>query len=340
MKALVYTAPHKVEVQDVPEPKGRSGAAKVKMHYCGICGSDIGIFAGKHPRAKAPLVLGHEFVGTIEEIKDGSGRFAVGDRVVAYPLISCGECLACRTGHPHVCKSLKLIGIDMDGGIADHAWIDEDVLFKVPDTMTNEIAALVEPLAVVVRSLHQAKFNVLDSTVVTGAGPIGVLTAIVLKHSGASRIVVSDVDQARLDVCKDLGLETVNVKDTNLVDYINDSTNGEGVDIVFECSGAPSSAAEMTKITRIGGTICMTGIHKEPRPVDLRDMNFKEQNLIGSRVYTKNEFEVSVAYAQTITEDLKKVITQIVPLTQSEGIFDMIADPAVNTVKVLVDCQA
>nr|WP_321462164.1 alcohol dehydrogenase catalytic domain-containing protein [uncultured Cohaesibacter sp.] len=340
MKALVYTAPHKVEVQDVPEPKGRPGAAKVKMHYCGICGSDIGIFAGKHPRATAPLVLGHEFVGTIEEIQGGSGRLAPGDRVVAYPLISCGGCLACRTGHPHVCKTLKLIGIDMDGGIADHAWIDEDVLFKVPDSMSDKIAALVEPLAVVVRSLHQAKFNLLDSTVVTGAGPIGVLTAIVLKHSGASRIVISDVDQARLDVCKELGLETVNVKDTNLVDYINDSTNGEGVDIVFECSGAPSSAVEMTKLARIGGTICMTGIHKEQRPVDLRDMNFKEQILIGSRVYTKNEFEISVAYAQTIAEDLEKVVTQIVPLTQSEGIFDMIADPAVNTVKVLVDCQA
>ena len=171
MKALVYTAPHKVEVQDVPEPKGRDGAAKVKMHYCGICGSDIGIFAGKHPRAKAPLVLGHEFVGTIEEIQGGSGRFAPGDRVVAYPLISCGHCLACRTGHPHVCKTLKLIGIDVDGGIAEHAWIDEDVLFKVPDSMSDKIAALVEPLAVIVRSMHQAKFDVLKSAVVTGAGP-------------------------------------------------------------------------------------------------------------------------------------------------------------------------
>ena len=136
------------------------------------------------------------------------------------------------------------------------------------------------------------------------------------------------------------GIETVNVKDTNLVDYINDSTDGEGVDIVFECSGAPSSAAEMTKIARIGGTICMTGIHKEPRPVDLRDMNFKEQILIGSRVYTKNEFELSVAYAETLTEDLEKVASHIVPLSESESVFDMIADPAVNTVKVLIDCQA
>jgi threonine dehydrogenase-like Zn-dependent dehydrogenase len=259
---------------------------------------------------------------------------------VAYPLISCGHCLACRTGHPHVCETLKLIGIDRDGGMAGYAWIDEDVLFKVPDTLSDQIAALVEPLAVVVRSLHQAEFNLLDTTVVTGAGPIGVLTAIVLKHSGASRIIVSDVDDARLELCRSFGFETVNVRDASLVDYVKDSTNGEGVDIVFECSGVESAAVEMTKILRIGGTICMTGIHKAPRTVDLREMNFKEQKLIGTRVYTKREFEMSVAYAQELAADLEKVITQTVPLSKSEGIFAMIADPSVNAVKVLVDCQA
>jgi threonine dehydrogenase-like Zn-dependent dehydrogenase len=340
MKALVYTAPEKVEVQDIPVPEGRSGQAKVRMRFCGVCGTDIGIFAGKHPRATAPLVLGHEFVGVVEEVRDGAGRFAPGDRVVAYPLISCGTCLPCRTGHPHVCKTLKLIGIDRDGGMADYAWIDEDVLFKVPDTVTDEIAALVEPLAVVVRSMHQARFNLLDTTVVTGAGPIGVLTAIVLKHSGASRIVISDVDQARLDLCARFGFETVNVGKASLVDYINDSTDGEGVDIVFECSGVESAAAEMTRLARVGGTICMTGIHKAPRSVDLRDINFKEQILVGSRVYTAREFEMSVAYAQTLAEDLARVVTQTVPLSGAATVFEMIADPSVNTVKVLVDCQA
>ena len=140
MKALVYVAP--VEVRDVPVPAARPGAAKIRMHLCGVCGSDISIVSGKHPRAKPPLVIGHEFVGTVEEIRDGSGRIAVGDRVVAYPPISCGICRPCRTGHPHVCQTLKLIGIDGDGGMADTAWVDEDELFRVPDGLAGEVAAL------------------------------------------------------------------------------------------------------------------------------------------------------------------------------------------------------
>lgn len=338
MKALVYTEPMKVEVRDVPVPAGRPGAAKVRMRYCGVCGSDISIVTGKHPRAKAPLVLGHEFVGTVEEIREGRGRIAVGDRVVAYPLISCGECLPCRTGHPHVCKSLRLIGIDRDGGMADVAWIDEDVLFKVPDTVDDDVAALIEPLAVIVRSLHQARFALLDSAVVIGAGPIGILTAIVLKHSGASRIIISDVDAGRLALCADLGFETVDVRLNNLVDHVMAATDGDGVDVVFECAGVESAARDMTRLARIGGMICMTGIHKAPHAVDLREINFKELTLVGSRVYTKHEFETAVAYAATLADELRKVVTQIVPLSQSEGLFDMIADPSIMTAKVLVDC--
>ncbi len=338
MKALVYMAPHKAEVQDVPEPQPRDNAVKIRVHYCGICGTDISIHAGKHPRAKPPLVFGHEFVGTIEEVRGGTGKFKPGDRVVTYPLLSCGVCLPCRTGTPHVCEKLKLIGIDRDGGLAEHVWVEEDALFKVDDTLSDEIAALVEPLAVIVRSMHQARFQVRDSAVVIGAGPIGVLTAIALTHSGASRIVISDIDDGKLDMCRAFGFETVNGADSGLVDYISQTTKGEGMDVVFECSGAESAAIEMTKIARVGGMICMTGIHKAPHPVDLRDLNFKEQILIGTRVYTKREFEQTVSYASEIREDLECVVTQVVPLTEAAGVFDMIADSAVPTLKVLIDC--
>ena len=337
MRALVYTGPMKVEIQNVPDSAPREKTVKVKMCYCGVCGSDIGIYMGKHPRAKAPLVLGHEFVGVVDDVQAGS-RFTKGDRVTAYPLISCGECIPCRTGSPHVCKTLRLWGIDRDGGMAEFAWVDEDILFKVGDDVSDQVAATIEPLAVVVRSLHQAEFKMLDSTVVIGAGPIGILTAIVLKHSGASRIVVSDVDEARLAMCREFGFETVNVREKNLVDYINETTNGDGVDIVFECSGVESAALEMSKIARIGGMLCITGVHKAPHAVNLMDINFKEQRLIGTRVYTKDEFERSVALASVIQKDLQKIITQIVPLSEADKVFDMIADPKINAVKVLVDC--
>ncbi len=336
MKALVYTGPCKVEVRDLPEPAARAGAVKLRMRFCGICGSDIGIFAGKHPRAKAPLILGHEFVGVVEE--GGSGRFKKGDRVTAYPLITCGECLPCRTGSPHVCKTLNLVGIDKDGGMAETAWIDEDMLFKVGDGLSDKVAALIEPLAVIVRSLHQARFNILDSAVVTGAGPIGLLTAIVLRNSGASRIIISDIDEARLAICRTFGFETVDIGKKNLIDYVNEATNGDGVDVVFECSGAESTALEMTKLARVGGTICMTGVHKAPHAVNLLDLNFKEQLLIGTRVYTKREFEQTVAYAETIADELEKLVTHVVPLSKAENVFAMIADPAQATMKVLVDC--
>jgi len=151
---------------------------------------------------------------------------------------------------------------------------------------------------------------------------------------------VSDVDKARLDLCEELGFETVNMSDVNLVGYINDSPNGEGIDIVFACSDAEAAAIEMTQLARVGGTICMTGIHKAPRPVDLREINFQEQTLVGSRVTIKHAFEMSVALATTLADDLETVMTQTVPLSEAEGLFNRIANPSVSTVKVLVDCEA
>ncbi len=340
MKALVYAAPNKAEVRDVPDPQPRDRAVLLKTRYCGICGTDIGIHAGTHPRAKAPLIFGHEFVGVIEEVRGGERGFRPGDRVVAYPLLSCGTCLPCRTGSPHVCEKLRLIGIDRDGGMAEQVWVEEDVLIKVDDTLSDRIAALVEPFAVVVRAMHQARFQMRNSAVVIGAGPIGVLTAIALKHGGASRIVISDVDKGRLGLAAAMGFETIDGMNGGLVEHIAESTKGEGVDIVFECSGAESAASEMTKVARVGGMICMTGIHKAPHPVDLREINFKEQILVGTRVYTMREFEQAAAYASDIRDDLERVVTHVVPLSRAAGVFDLIADPSASALKVLVDCMA
>ena len=295
MKALVYAGPKRVEVQEVKEPEKQDGKVKLNIRYCGVCGSDIGIYLGTHPRAKAPLILGHEFLGIVAE--DGK-KFKKGDRVVPYPLLSCGHCLACRSGNEHVCNTLGLIGIDTDGGMCQTVYTDEDVLFKVPDGVSDKAAAVIEPLAVLVHAIHMSGFEALDTAVVVGAGPIGMLCGI-----------------------------------------IKDATNGEGCDTFFECSGAAVPAMQMTDITRVRGKICIVSVHKKPHEVNLRDVNFKEQTVVGTRVYTKEEFGRAAELTKELEAELEKIVTHVVPLKESDKVFDMIADPECGTIKIVVDCE-
>ncbi|MFV0314169.1 MAG: zinc-binding dehydrogenase [Anaerotignum sp.] len=336
MKALVYTGPKEAKVLDVAEPRAKNGAVKVKMKYCGICGSDMGIYLGTHPRAKAPLIFGHEFLGIVEE---NGEKFKKGDRVVAYPLLSCGECLPCRTGNSHVCNTLGLIGIDVDGGVCEYAYVDENVMFKVPEGVSDKAAAVVEPLAVIVRSIHQAKFEVLDTCVVIGAGPIGMITGLMLVRMGASKVFISDVDDKKLEKAEAFGMIAVNVKNKNLEEVVKKATDGEGADRLFECSGAEIAAIQMTDVTRVGGTICMTAVHKHPHAVNLRDLNFKEQSLVGTRVYKKEEFRQAVDCLVAMNDELEKIVSHVVSLKDSPKVFDMIADAKAGTCKVLIDCQ-
>lgn len=336
MKALLYVAPKKVEVGDIYDPKPGSDMVKLRIRFCGICGSDIGIFLGTHPRAKPPLVLGHEFLGIVEE--DGR-KFKKGDRVVAYPLISCGQCRACRTGHAHVCNHLGLIGIDTNGGICEYVFMQEDALFKVPDETSDIAAAVTEPLAVILRSIHQSGFKALDTAVVTGAGPIGILTGMMLLRVGASKVYISDLIDRRLSLAESFGMVPINPQRDDLEKIVKDGTGNEGCDVLFECSGSAVAALQMTELTRVSGTICMTSVHKQPHPVNLQQLNFKEQNLVGTRVYTKEEFKQAVEYTKKVNQDLEKIVSHIIPLSESESVFDMIADPNNNTVKVLIDCS-
>ena len=339
MKALQYLGANHAEVRDVPIIPPAPGQARIKVTYCGVCGSDIGIYSGKHPRAKAPLTIGHEFVGIIEEINGEANGYKPGDRVAAYPLISCGRCYACRTGKSYICSTLKLIGIDQDGGMAEYVNCDTSALFKLPDDVSDKVCSIIEPLAVAVHSVRRAGFKPLDSTVIIGAGPIGVLIGLILKDSGASRIIISDISKTRLELCEELGFETVDSSSQPLTEYVRESTCGEGVNILFECSGVAAGAETMTESVCADGMICMVGVHKEPRKVNLADMHFRELNLTATRVYEKEEFGMTVAYTTRLKEQLEKVITHVIPLEESEDVFELIADPENHAMKVVIQCS-
>lgn len=335
MKALIYKGPHEVAVEEREIPRIK-GNALIKVSYSGVCGSDLTIVSGKHPRAKAPLVLGHEFVGTVVEVEDNPDGIKVGDRVTMYPLFSCGKCLACRAGNKHVCNTLQLIGIDCDGCMAEYASVPTSKLIKVPDDIDDETASLLEPLAVIVHGIHMSGFKMMDEVMVTGGGPIGILTGIVLKEIGAAHVYITEIDKFRLSVCKELGMDIIDVETCDPVSFIREKTNGEGVDLLIEASGAPFAAEQMTDLVRVRGRILVLATHKKPTSVDLMKVNFKEISLVGSRVYTKEDYRQAVNYASRIKGSLKKIITHRLPLAEGHKAFDMINDKSQNTLKVLI----
>jgi len=283
MKAAVWTGADQVEVTTVPLPDVPAGWALVKVAYDGVCGTDLSIFHGKHPRAPAPLIMGHEMSGWVE-VAGATGPSA-GTLVTVEPLISCGECRACRDGHPHVCRRLGLYGIDAPGAMAQYVALPPEVLHEVPDGVDPRTATLAEPLAVAVHAVALSGMEPGDTVAVYGAGPIGVLTAMVARHEGAGTVVITEPSPWRRKVAEELGF-TVVADGSTMVETLAPLTDGEGADTTFDSAAHPTVAAELTAATRVLGRIVVVGVYKQPTPLDLQAVCFKEQTVVGVRVYT------------------------------------------------------
>ncbi len=171
MLAAQYLGPNRIEAEEVAIPAIGDEEALLKVEACGFCGSDINIVAGTHPRAKAPLTLGHELSGGIEQMNASNGTLEVGDRVTVYPLISCGYCYACTHGNPHVCRELRLFGFDADGGMSEYVKVPVDSLIRLPKEMPPHIGALIEPLAVTVHGVARAKLEGVNLAMVARSRP-------------------------------------------------------------------------------------------------------------------------------------------------------------------------
>jgi len=283
MRAAVWTGADEIAVQEVPLPQVPDGWALVRVAYNGICGTDLSIFHGKHPRAQAPLIPGHELSGWVE--RAGATGPREGALVIAEPLISCGGCKACRDGHGHVCRRLGLYGIDAPGGMAEYVALPPEVLHEVPAGVDPRLAALVEPLAVAVHALDLSGMEQGDTVAVYGAGPIGVLTALVARHAGAGTVVVTEPSPWRRQVAADLGL-TVVPEGATMAEVLAPLTDGEGADTTFDSAAHPTVAADLAAATRVLGRIVIVGVYKQPTPLDLQAVCFKEQSMVGVRVYT------------------------------------------------------
>lgn len=338
MKAAYYAGNRKINIGDSRLIPPGSEEVRLKVAYCGICGTDLHIFkGGMDKRVSIPQVIGHEMAGEIVEVGQKVKGWSVGDRVVVRPLAPCGKCLACKSGFSHICYHLKFIGIDTPGAFQGSWTVPAYTLHKIPSHLPLDEAALIEPLAVACHDIRRGEVKPGEEIVVIGGGPIGLLVSLVAALEGA-KTLVAEINPFRLNLARELGLEAVNPQETDLAALVNERTDGAGVDVVFEVSGSAQGATIMTQLVRARGRIVIVAIFGEATKVDLFRFFWRELHLCGARVYEPEDFEKAISLAASRKLPLPKLISERRPLSQLGQALEEIEANA-KLMKVLIATQ-
>lgn len=315
MQAVIYDGPGTASLHEVPVPQ--TGGVLLAVEACGICGTDLTIWKGGHPRATAPLILGHEFVARLAE---PGQRFAQGTRVTCFPLISCGRCETCRAGQPHVCEVLRLHGIDGPGGMAGFVRIPEADLVALSEDLPTTVAAQAEPLAVCVHAARRAGIRGGEDVAIIGAGPIGVTLALCLRRLGARHVQLFDTNAERVAMLAAQGFDAAQAGPDAYAGALA-RIGRSGFDTVFECAGAAQAAADGLDLVRVGGRLLIVSIHARPVPFDLQRIAFREVEVIGTRVYTRQDFDDACAMLPDLTTELAWLAGPPHPLDHAPALF-------------------
>ena len=326
MNAVVFDGSPTPMVQSVDRPQTASDHVRLKVVRAGICGTDLSILSGKHPRATAPLILGHEIAAYVDEIGHEAAsaypELQPGDLVTIEPIISCGRCIACKTGVPHVCQKLRLYGIDLPGGMAEFMTVAADRIVRAPVGMPPEMVVLAEPLAVAVHTVRLSGVRYGDTVCVIGGGPIGILTALVARETTPTPILISEPEPSRRAIAQQLGFDVVDPVSHPLEEAVASKTSGNGVDICFETAGSQAAITSSTRILRPRGVLVQVSIPKEPRNVSLVDLTFKELVVKGVRVYEPYDFTHALDFLARKPELFEPLLSRAYELNEAKTAFD------------------
>lgn len=337
MKAVQYLGNRKMQICEGKVILPQAGEVRLDVAFCGVCGTDLHIYHGvMDQRLTLPQIIGHEMSGRVVELGEGVTGFKVGDPVVVRPLDSRLESPEDK-GQSHICQKLKFLGIDTPGAYQSSWTVPAFTLHKVPENMNLKLAAFVEPVAVACHDVRLGQIKSGEKVVVLGGGPIGLLVALVCLQKGA-KVAVSEINDYRISLIKDLGLEAINPKETDLTDWVMKWTDGSGADAVFEVSGSVAGAKVMTDLLCMRGRIIIVAIFAQPPPVDLKKILWREISMIGTRVYEPQDYEESIALIASNQLPLNKLITKTVTLNELPSAFEEL-DSNPQSMKILVSCQ-
>ncbi|WP_251859598.1 2,3-butanediol dehydrogenase [Clostridium sp. Marseille-Q2269] len=350
MKAALWYEKKDVRVEEIEEPKIIKGSVKIKVKWCGICGSDLHEYLGgpifipvgePHPLSgtTAPVVLGHEFSGEIVEVGERVTKFKIGDRVIVEPIVACGKCPACMEGKYNLCSSLGFHGLcGSGGGLAEYTVFPEEFVHKIPDEMSYEDAALVEPMAVGLHSVRISNFNAGDTALVLGAGPIGLATIECLKAAGARLIVVLQRKSIRQKYAKRAGADVVlDPNEVNIPEEVKKLTGGLGIDKAFETTGAKIGFDTGIESLKFEGTMVITSIWEKDINFNPNILVFTEKKILGTLAY-RHEFPATMALMKDGRIKTDGYITKKIALDDivEEGFGALTGSEKKKHVKILV----
>ena len=336
MKCVQLKGLKQLEVTELDNPTTKEDSVLVKVKATGICGSDIHYWDMGQPEG---LVFGHEFAG--EVIDSNNSEFNVGDRVTALPISPCLNCEMCNSGKEHLCAKAwdDTVGLSLGrtGGYGEILNAKKSLTIKLPDSLTYEEGALIEPAAVAYHSVELANINEGEKVLIVGAGIIGLLTAEFAKLKNPSNITILETNPTRAKKAMEYGIvnNAFDPREENIVEKLLTSTNG-GYDSVIECVGNEMAIDESIKLCKSGRTVVLAGVSFMPVPISTKDVVMREVNLQGTICYTKKDFVTTMNLIANKTIKVEKYITKKINLEQVQDAFEELTSGTDDNAKILI----
>lgn len=323
MKSVYLKEPWNVSLIDLEQPVPKEGEALIRVRAVGICGSDIGAYRGTNPLVSYPRILGHEIAGEIISIPESDNQgLKAGDHVILDPYLYCGDCYPCSLGRTNCCEELNVLGVHVDGGMAEYVTHPADMLCKLPQELPWELTPLAEPLTIALHGLHRGGLKAGEHVVILGAGAIGLLMAMAALHYGAIPIIV-DLVPERLLLAEKLGVRyTISLNEEDAAEKVREYTNGRMAEVVIEASGANSAVQSTLLLVSHAGRIVLTGWPKQKTELPTDVITRKEVDIRGSRT-SVHEFAEAIDLIYQGYVDVRSILTDVVTL---EKIPEMITE--------------
>lgn len=341
MLQQVMTAPGKIEFREIETPVPKAGEVLIRIMKIGVCGSDIHVWHGKHPFTSYPVTQGHEVSGEIAALGAGVENLEVGQKVTIQPQVVCGKCYPCRHGKYNLCETLKVMGFQTTGVASEYFAVDAAKVTPLPQEMSFDEGAMIEPLAVAVHAVRKFGDMWGMRVAVLGAGPIGILVAQAAKGMGAESVLITDISDLRLEKARQCGVDfCVNTREADFGEALVSSFGPDKADVIYDCAGNNVTMGQAIRCARKGSTIILVAVFAGMAEVDLAVLNDHELDLNTTMMYRNEDYLEAIELVRAGKVDLKPLISKHFAFRDYAEAYRYIDENRETTMKVIIDVQA